>query len=136
MSQSDVARHEGCRRQHKARISQGNVAKHEGAEDNTACVSQSDVVRHEGSEGNTKFACHKAMWLGTTGAEGNTKLACRKAMWLGMRGAEGNTKLASDGGGVPKETCAPNDDEVPKGTEEWENDRSLLCQFPQTAPNC
>ncbi|CAL8176383.1 unnamed protein product [Prunus armeniaca] len=85
MSQSDVARHEGCRRQHKARMSQGNVAKHEGAEDNTACVSQSDVAGHEGSEVNTKFACRKAMWLGTRGAEGNTKLACRKAMWLSTR---------------------------------------------------
>ncbi|CAL9030246.1 unnamed protein product, partial [Prunus brigantina] len=25
---------------------------------------------------------------------------------------------------------------LPKGTEEGENDRSFLCRFPQTAPNC
>ncbi|CAL2259525.1 unnamed protein product [Prunus armeniaca] len=75
---SDVARHGGCRRQHKACVSQGNVAEHEGV------------------EGNTKLARRRAMWLGMMvpkatqdvarhdGAGGNTKLACRKAMWLGM----------------------------------------------------
>ncbi|CAL9005963.1 unnamed protein product [Prunus brigantina] len=25
---------------------------------------------------------------------------------------------------------------LPKGIEKWENDRSFLCRFPQTAPNC
>ncbi|CAL2259524.1 unnamed protein product [Prunus armeniaca] len=47
VSQSDVARHGGCRRQHKA------------------CVSQSDVARHDGAEGDTRLACRKAIWLGT-----------------------------------------------------------------------
>ncbi|CAL8165638.1 unnamed protein product [Prunus armeniaca] len=93
-----------CRRQHKARMLQGIVA------------------RHRGAEGNTKLACRKAMWLSMKvpqatqslhvarqcgrarwcrrqhkarmlqgivarhrGAEGNTKLACRKAMWLSMK---------------------------------------------------
>ncbi|CAL2239462.1 unnamed protein product [Prunus armeniaca] len=46
-------------------------------------MSQGNVAGHEGAKGNTKFACRKAMWLGTRGAKGNTKLACRKAMWLG-----------------------------------------------------
>ncbi|KAI5342570.1 hypothetical protein L3X38_010445 [Prunus dulcis] len=87
-------------------MSQGNVARHEGAEGN--------VARHGGAEG-PKLACRKAMWLGTRvpkvrgcrrpkacmsqgnvarhkGAEGNVarhrgaegpKLACHKAMWLG-----------------------------------------------------
>ncbi|CAL2224821.1 unnamed protein product [Prunus armeniaca] len=35
-----------CRRGHKARVSQGDVTRHEGA-------------------GGTKLACRKAMWLGT-----------------------------------------------------------------------
>ncbi|CAL2254573.1 unnamed protein product [Prunus armeniaca] len=30
-----------------------------------ACMSQGDVARHEGAEGDTKLACRKAMWLGT-----------------------------------------------------------------------
>ncbi|CAL9003328.1 unnamed protein product, partial [Prunus brigantina] len=29
------------------------------------CVSQGNVARHEGVECDTKFACRKAMWLGT-----------------------------------------------------------------------
>ncbi|CAL2230046.1 unnamed protein product [Prunus armeniaca] len=41
----------GCQRQHKARLSQDNVA------------------RHEGARGNTKLACRKAMWLGTRAPE-------------------------------------------------------------------
>ncbi|CAL2276966.1 unnamed protein product [Prunus armeniaca] len=70
-------------------------------------MSQGNVARHGGAEGDTKLACRKAMWLGTRGAEGNTKLACRKAMWLGTEGSEGNTKLACRkamwlGMGVPK----------------------------------
>ncbi|KAI5323707.1 hypothetical protein L3X38_032779 [Prunus dulcis] len=37
----------GCRRQHKA------------------CILQGDVARHVDAEGDTKLACRKAMWLGT-----------------------------------------------------------------------
>ncbi|KAH0973979.1 hypothetical protein GBA52_015878 [Prunus armeniaca] len=62
-----------------------------------ACVSQGDVPRHKGTEGDTKFACRKAMWLGTRvpkatqdvarheSAESDTKLVCRKTMWLGKK---------------------------------------------------
>ncbi|CAL8163059.1 unnamed protein product [Prunus armeniaca] len=43
---------------------QGNVARHESAEDNIVCVSQSDVARHGGVE-SVKLACRRAIWLGT-----------------------------------------------------------------------
>ncbi|CAL8122511.1 unnamed protein product [Prunus armeniaca] len=78
MSRSDVARYGGaesvklacckvmwldtkCRRQHKACMSQGNVARHGGCRrQHKACMSQDDVARHDGAEGDTR-----AMWLGT-----------------------------------------------------------------------
>ncbi|CAL8168824.1 unnamed protein product [Prunus armeniaca] len=65
---SHVARQCGwarrCRRQHKA------------------CVSQSDVARHEGAEGNTKLACRRAMWLGTEVPKGTQSLrVARQCDW-------------------------------------------------------
>ncbi|CAL2236232.1 unnamed protein product [Prunus armeniaca] len=69
-------------------MSQGNVARHGGAEGDTelachkamcrighkACVSQGDMTRHEGAGGNTKLACRKAMWLGTEVPKGTQSL--------------------------------------------------------------
>ncbi|CAL8096509.1 unnamed protein product [Prunus armeniaca] len=52
-------------------MSQGNVARHEGAEG----VLQGNVARYKGAKRDTKLACCKAMWLGM----------CRKAMWLGTK---------------------------------------------------
>ncbi|CAL8091016.1 unnamed protein product [Prunus armeniaca] len=46
----------GCRRQHQASMSQGKVA------------------RHEGAGGNTKLACRKAMWLDTKVPKGTQSL--------------------------------------------------------------
>ncbi|CAL9029909.1 unnamed protein product [Prunus brigantina] len=123
---------------------------------------QGDVPRHVGAEGDTKVACHKAMWLSTGGAEGNTKLACRKAMWnfwgLGLLYFCIGVDLGPEGWGIwyanwfgkkwyrsrrVMAVCRRHRSHrmmmvawVPKGTEEGESDRSLLCRFPQTAPNC
>ncbi|PQQ01644.1 hypothetical protein Pyn_33244 [Prunus yedoensis var. nudiflora] len=54
-----------CRRRHKACVSQGNVARHLGA----------DGIR---------LACRNLKCRRAWGADG-AKLACRKAMWLGTR---------------------------------------------------
>ncbi|KAL6289556.1 hypothetical protein ACE6H2_007066 [Prunus campanulata] len=67
-----------------------------------------DVLRHEAAEG-VKLACRKKKCV--EGSQGESRLGNTEWLRMMIRG-------------------------VPKGTEEWENDRSLLCQFPQTAPNC
>ncbi|CAL2276919.1 unnamed protein product [Prunus armeniaca] len=92
-------------------------------------MSQGNVAEHEGAEGNTKLACCKAMWLGTKarGCRRQHKACVSQSDVARHGGAEGNTKLASDGGGVPKAAREPNDDEMPKGTEKGENDRSHFC---------
>ncbi|CAL8093635.1 unnamed protein product [Prunus armeniaca] len=48
-----------CRRQHKMWLGTGGRRQHK------AYVSQDDVARHGDAEGDTKFACRKAMGLGT-----------------------------------------------------------------------
>ncbi|CAL2276965.1 unnamed protein product [Prunus armeniaca] len=86
MSQSDMARHGGCRRQHKACMSQGNVAGHGGhvarhggcRRQHKACMSQGNVARHGGAEGNTKLVCRGAMWLGTMVPEATQNLHVAK----------------------------------------------------------
>ncbi|CAL2244624.1 unnamed protein product [Prunus armeniaca] len=129
-------------------------------------MSQGDVTRHEGAGGNTKLACRKARWLGTRARgcrrqhqacvsqgkvarhEGTRVPEATPSLRVARQGGwargyrRGHKAYVSQGDVTRHEGAGGNtkialkDDVVPKGTEEGENDRSLLCQFPQTAPNC
>ncbi|CAL8077937.1 unnamed protein product [Prunus armeniaca] len=62
-------------------------------------MSQGDGPRHECAEGDTKLSCLQGDVLRHGGAEDewdakcDTKFACRKAMWLGTRGSEATQSL-------------------------------------------